>query len=349
MSALATLVLALCAFSAGLVVLLVALRMTSDRREARRSRRQAVVRDQVLTLVLGEEDEARAAEQHLLALDGRHWDEAEDQVFTMLPKISGEARTMLIGLVTARGAAARAVRLLQSRSAVRRCRGAHRLGALRSREAVPALLGHLTDRSFLVRRVAVRALGAIGEPAVVTEVLAVCADDPRLTRDVVHALERIGSPGAEAMRAAVAQVPTMESEVHRAELAAIGLGLVGDVRAVPLLVAALDSPVAALRAAAAEALGRIGAPQAIDGLVAALEDDEDLVRRAAAGALGDIGDPRAAPGLGAALSTAPRLTSRTLAAALLRLGEDGHRTLRGHASPYAAEALAVHGLRGAVR
>ena len=180
-------------------------------------------------------------------------------------------------------------------------------------------------------------------------ILRTSGGDDRLTRDVVSALERIGQAGAPAMRAELSKGMARSSGSGRqAELATVGLGLVGDVGSVTLLVDALTTPRPALQASAAEALGRIGAPSAIPALVNALNVPDELVRSAAAAALGDIGDPDAAAGLGLALDRAPRMTSRTLAASLLKLGEPGMETLRTHPSPYAAEALAVHGLRGRV-
>ena len=349
MTVLVWLVLGLCAVSAGLVVLLLVLRITADLRERRRAHAHALTRELVLTVLMGEPDEVQRARDQLVTLDGEEGRQAESQVFAYLPKVTGETRTLLVDLVTERGAVEQARHLLGSLSAVRRCRGAYRLGAMHRTDAVPLLVPLLHDRTFLVRRVALRALGAIGDPTAVVPILRHCAGDDRLTRDVVSALERIGQAGAPAMRAELAKGMARSSGSGRAaELATVGLGLVGDVGSVDLLVEALGTPRPALQAAAAEALGRIGAPSAIPALVAALDVRDELVRRAAAGALGDIGDPSAAEGLGHALVTAPRITSRTLASALLQLGDPGMTTLQEHGSPYAAEALAVHALRGRV-
>jgi HEAT repeat protein len=346
MTVLVWLVLGLCAVSVGLVVFLLILRVSADLRTQRRTHAHAVTRELVLTVLMGEPDEVRSARDRIAGLTGEEGRQAESQIFSYLPKVTGETRTFLVDLVTVRGAVERARDLLGSWSAVRRCRGAHRLGALHRADAVPLLIPRLRDRTFLVRRVALRALGTIGDPAAVVPILRTCGGDDRLTRDVVSALERIGQGGAAAMRVELSKGMARSSGIGRhAELATVGLGLIGDVGSVDLLVEALATRRPALQAAAAEALGRIGAPSAIPALVNALSVPDELVRSAAAGALGDIGDPAAAPGLGAALDRAPRLTSRTLASSLLQLGEEGHRILRDHPSPYAAEALAVHDLR----
>ena len=147
--------------------------------------------------------------------------------------MTGETRTLLVDLVTERGAVGRARTLLNSWSAVRRCRGAYRLGALHRNDAVPQLVPLLQDRTFLVRRVALRALGAIGDPAAVVPILRTSGGDDRLTRDVVSALERIGQAGAPAMRAELSKGMARSSGSGRqAELATVGLGLVGDVGSV---------------------------------------------------------------------------------------------------------------------
>jgi hypothetical protein len=76
-------------------------------------------------------------------------------------------------------------------------------------------------------------------------------------------------------------------------VAILGLGELGDHRALGVLLGALEADDAQARAAAAEALGKIGLPPAMTGLIQALADEEPLVRRKATAALGAIGDGRA--------------------------------------------------------
>ena len=225
--------------------MLVILRVTADLRAGRRAHAHAVTRELVLTVVMGEPDEVQRARDQLAKLTGEEGLQAESQIFSYLPKVTGETRAVLVDLVTDRGAASRATTLLSSWSAVRRCRGAYRLGALHRKDAVPQLVPLLQDRTFLVRRVALRALGAIGDPAAVVPILRTCGGDDRLTRDVVSALERIGQGGAPAMRAELSKGMARSSGSGRqAELARVGLGLVGDVGSVDLLVEALTTPTA---------------------------------------------------------------------------------------------------------
>ena len=230
MTVLVWLVACLVGISAGLVLMLVILRVTADLRAKRRAHAHAVTRELVLTVLMGEPDEVQRARDRLAQLTGEEGTQAESQIFAYLPKVTGETRTLLVDLVTARGAVFRARTLLNSWSAVRRCRGAYRLGALHRTDAVPQLVPMLRDRTFLVRRVALRALGAIGDPAAVVPILRTCGGDDRLTRDLVSALERIGQAGAPAMRAELSKGMARSSGSGRqAELATVGLGLVGDV------------------------------------------------------------------------------------------------------------------------
>ncbi|WP_067437200.1 HEAT repeat domain-containing protein [Nocardioides jensenii] len=349
MTVLLGLVAALLGLAVAMIVLLVLVRVTSGWREARHAREHAVTRDTLLTFVLGEDDEVDLARSRLAAMAGGEWSRTEQQIFRLLPKVAGETRARLVELVRDRGAAQRARRLVRSPSAVVRCRGAHRLGALREPADVPVLVDLLHDRRFLVRRVALRGLGSIADPGAVPAVLATCGD-PALTRDVVSALQRMGVRAAPALRTELeSALATGDAEDRTAEIAIIALGLIGDAGAVGLLLRALETGSEPVRAEAATALGLVGAPQAIPALLDRLGSGHDRVRRAAARALGEIGDAGAVPGLSQALETSPRLTSRALASALLRLGAPGREVLHRHRSPYAREALAVDELRAASR
>lgn len=72
--------------------------------------------------------------------------------------------------------------------------------------------------------------------------------------------------------------------------AAVELGRMKDVHAVPSLLRALLDESAYVRWEAAEALGRIGDPTAVVPLVKALKDEDEAVRWEAAEALGELGD-----------------------------------------------------------
>ncbi|QWC84782.1 HEAT repeat domain-containing protein [Nocardioidaceae bacterium] len=333
---------ALAACSAvALVATLVVMRLRAPRQSAARAARQAAVRDLLFAALMGEPDEAVAARADLGRRHGAAWSVAEQQAFGMLPKIKGHSRTALVQVLDDKGAAERAVAKTAAWSWVRRCQGAYELGALGARTGVPILLPMLDDSNFVVRRVAVRALGAIGEPASVTPLLQVAGEEPRLTNDLVFALDHLALDAA----------PALRTELHRAleqrggggrqaALAATGLGLIGDVGSAALLVRALASGRPEVQVAAAEALGRLGVPDALPALVSALEVDDEAVRLAAVTALGELAADQAASALSRWLDSDHHEIGRQAAASLVRL-PSGPQVLAASASPFAREALAM--------
>ena len=99
------------------------------------------------------------------------------------------------------------------------------------------------------------------------------------------------------------------------------LGNLGDRRATPLLVEALNDGSPETRIYAALALGRLHDPAAVPALLALFARDERDVRKAAAYALGEIGDPRAVPALVGALSDPIADVRYNAAIALTRFGD----------------------------
>lgn len=343
-----TLLAGLSLVAVGLVVLLVAVRASSELLERRSERRRDDLRLLILTALLGEDEEADAAMADLRRREGRAWRLVERQAFSMLPKIKGDSHDALVALLLSRGAAGRATEEATARSLVRRARGAYQLGALGDLGAAPILLGLLGDSRFLVRRTAVRALGQIGDPEAVIPLLDAVSSDPALTRDVVAALQRIGTPAAPTLRNELSFLLGGGPRGRRGALVATALGLLGDVASAPVLVrAVVVGRHAGLAAAAAEALGNIGVPAAVPALLDALGAEDREVQVRAASALGQIGDVSAAQGLAARLGTDVREVDRAIAGALLRLAPVGLSLLEQHASPYAAEALAVHRMQSA--
>lgn len=342
-----TLLVVLGSLGLSLVVALVVMRGTGQLLARLAARRSGELRRLILTALLGGPEESATAVGVLRARKGRAWDRVEQQAFAMLPKIKGDSHQALVTLLLERGAAGRAFRNARARSLVRRSRGAYQLGALGDRRAVEVLLRLLTDDHFLVRRTAVRALGQVGDARAVRGLLDAVTADPALTRDVVAALQRIGSDASPDLRRDLVDEICSEHSGRRGPLVATVLGLHGDLASVPALTEAVTRGLEpALRAAAAAALGEIGMPSAVPALVRALDaDTSPAVRREAAVALGKISDTAAVPALSLALGTGSHLVERAVAAALLRMGSDGLDVLEQHPSPYAAEALAVHRMR----
>ena len=132
-------------------------------------------------------------------------------------------------------------------------------------EAVPALVDALKDSYEPVRRNAIYALGAIGEPAV---------------KPLVNALD------------SEKEAFDMEPILHICD-AAHGLAATGGSETVSALITALQDERENVRASAAYALGEMGpvAAEAVDGLIALLTDESEEVRRHATSALGMIKVP----------------------------------------------------------
>jgi HEAT repeat protein len=73
------------------------------------------------------------------------------------------------------------------------------------------------------------------------------------------------------------------------------LGKLGDRRAVPVLVDALNDPVVETRIYALIAIAELQDPSAVPAVIAATKDDDKDVRKTAVYALGALGDPRSLP------------------------------------------------------
>jgi HEAT repeat protein len=99
------------------------------------------------------------------------------------------------------------------------------------------------------------------------------------------------------------------------------LGNLGDRRATPLLVDALNDRFPETRIYAALALGRLRDPAAVPPLLKTFSSDERDVRKAAAYALGELGDRRAVEPLVAALNDPIADVRYNAAIALARFGD----------------------------
>lgn len=331
--------------SLALVVLLISMRVARMLLHQVDQARAAALRSLLLTLVLGGPEEADAAERALSGRRGAAWRRAEDHAFAMLPKLKGDSRRQISALLRSRGAAVGAIRLTRSPSTSRRCRGAFRLGLLGDPAHVDVLVPLLQDASPLVRRVTARALGALGNPQAVVPLLEALGDVPGSGRDLIHALHRIGLPGAPVLRECLAM--TLEEPSHhprRAGVAATTLGHLEDIGSVTLLVRALDCPDEEVAVAAMGALGRIGSPEAIPALTGHLFDHSETLRLEATRALGAVGSSVAGDALLEVLESNDPAVARDAAHALVKLGPSGMHLLEASSAPYAVEAVALTGM-----
>ena len=170
------------------------------------------------------------------------------------------------------------------------------IGALRNRGVVSwaDLLAVLDDPAAGEdRATACWLLGRAGDERALGPLVAALHDpDPRLRGEAARALGALGSPRAVPELIAVLQT---DANPDTRMAAAHSLGLFSDHRAVDALLARLadrsENP--RVRGFAAEALAGPGERRAVPALIAALGDPSVEVRFWAAFALGEIGDPAA--------------------------------------------------------
>lgn len=103
--------------------------------------------------------------------------------------------------------------------------------------------------------------------------------------EVLEALVRHGPDVADLL---IEQLESEDLEIRKA--AAVALGRIGDARAVPALIEALEDD-AELVIAAADALAKIGDPRAFEPLLARVGDASAAVRQSVVGALNSLGSP----------------------------------------------------------
>jgi HEAT repeat protein len=154
--------------------------------------------------------------------------------------------------------------------------------------AVEPLIDALRHHDSLVRQVAARGLGQIGDIRAVEPLIAALRGREDVRAVAAQALGQIDD--GRAVEPLIAALKDSGSNIRAASARA--LGQLGDLRAVDRLIAALKDHDSIVRSAAAVALGEIGDRRAVEPLIAAMKGRED-VRIAAAVALGVIGDPRA--------------------------------------------------------
>jgi len=178
-----------------------------------------------------------------------------------------------------------------STSPAARLDAARRLGGAAPAQAATArelLVPLVADAHPLVRAAAVTALAELDPAAAYDRLVALAREDP-------------------------------DPSPRQAAIA--GLGLIGDPRAVPLLVELLADAQADVRFQAVVALAGFALPAAAEPLRGALADTDPGVRAAAAAALGDLGFRAAAPELAARLDDPDEAVRVEAAIALSRLDD----------------------------
>jgi HEAT repeat protein len=331
------------------VLLLVVIRLHQDRAARRRSRLRAPVWQHVLTLITGEEEEVEEAFARLLAATPAERAAVRDDAFALVPKVRGAARERLRDVLRGWGSLDEALKLCDSRSAVRRCRGIYRLAVLRLPEGRDRVVTALDDRDFAVRKMAMLAGGAFPDTDMAVHLLRRAAAEPRLRYDFFSAMDRMGAVTVPVLRAGLRRGMSSRTpgEERTAFLAAGALGVVGAVEAVRELERALDGDDPEVRIASIHALGVLGASSSVVALSGPLGSASADVRQAAARALGLVGGEWAVPALTTVLQDDNTEVARAAANALRRCGPAGAEALAGSTAPVAREVVALAALETA--
>jgi HEAT repeat protein len=183
-----------------------------------------------------------------------------------------------------------AVAVLKSDDFTAKQEACQRLGSLGGPKALKALIAAFQDDSSAIQEDAAEAIGAIGGAQAETAMLAeLRGDSPVRGSAAAKALGAMKS-----RKAVLPLIAVLKKGFLWRENAAKSLALIGDLRAVDGLVAAIpasqsDQNDIAGRAAIAEALGELGEPRAAKGLVLLLGDENSTVRDAAGNALENVG------------------------------------------------------------
>lgn len=331
------------------VLALVVVRVLKDRTDRRRAHLRGPVWLQVLVLTTGEAVEAEAAAQALRRVPRPGREAVVDHAFALVPKLRGDARERLRHVLRGWGLHDESRSLAASRSVVRRCRGIHRLGVLADPGTLADVVAALDDRAFSVQRTALLALGAYHDASVVSAALDRAVASPRLRRDFLATMDRIGAAAAPVLSDALSGATEDDEEwQRRGHLAAEALGLVGAISAVPVLAKVLATEHGQvgdeLRMACLEALGELGVPSSTGVVVRHLRHGSDDVRRTAARALGRIGGATPLSELAEVLEDPNVEVARAAAQSLQRCGPVGMEVLRQSPAPVAREALALASL-----
>lgn len=143
----------------------------------------------------------------------------------------------------------------------------HRKG-FRQEQLLKRLMVSLRDTDPLLRATAVRTLGSLKDPQVITLLTEALADDDvRVRYGVVQALGQLGDEqGVDALITALT-----DADQHVRTKAAEALGKIGTKALVPLILALATGP-KAVRRGAVRALGEIGDATAVQTLVCVLKD-----------------------------------------------------------------------------
>lgn len=141
----------------------------------------------------------------------------------------------------------------------------------RDPRAVKACIEALTSPSVGVRRAAADALGTLGDASAVKPLLKTISDEnAEVSHEAAYALTKIGSASLPGL------IEILDHGTVPAKISAVeALGILGERKAIPLMVAALQQSDSYLQIASAKALARIHDPSVVKPLIMALEESSN--------------------------------------------------------------------------
>jgi HEAT repeat protein len=328
--------------------------------DAYRKRYQAVIPPLLLTdTPIGPAEESKRAWQRAIAFQlaaasrsfetgallwrGVRYEAAQSVLEELSGTVSGETRDRIAYLFEQFGFVRRQIANLSDRRWWVRGEAARRLGIMRSRQALPALVKHLHDREKDVRLSASDSLLDIaGVKGALHQVL------QNLTTMTlwmgVQLSKRVIAAGPAAIGPLLAGLESPVVSVRR-----FAIRMLGELRA-PEVIGPLYTRFGSLdretQILALRTLGRCGDEKVLDLLLQNTESQEVSIRTAAATALGYLGAPTAVPRLKQTLQEDRLPVGRAAAAALASIRPAGIHALiavadagTGHARALALEAL----------
>jgi HEAT repeat protein len=245
---------------------------------------------------------------------------------TALADLTGQESERVTDLLADLGYVEEAMARLKSRRRSRRRRAAEELARVQSVVSIGTLIAGLEDSDVLVRTSCARVLAEIGDAVLAARIAEVAAHDMELAPGAAAAVVlALGRYQPAALGALLVPAAPALARVVAVKVA----GRLRLTRHVQALRECLSGG-ADVAAEAARGLGLIGDIGAIPGLRAVARDQRrpPRVRAAAAAALGSIGDPSAAGELEPLLSAADWSLRAAAAQALASLGRPGEAVLR---------------------
>jgi hypothetical protein len=287
--------------------------------------------------VLGQDGAEHARVAELRRLPRRVQEAVVDQLAI---GVTGEEGRRVEWVATQLGLVGRALRRCRSRWWWRRLRGAHELNVHGGGgETLPALLD---DPHPAVRAQAIEWAGDARRPELAPRLVAALADPAALCRHT--AADAILRAGASLVDALAAELSSCAGQ-QQADLLAV-LARRPDPRYGPAALAAGDSDLPALRAAAADLLGGVGGEDAGRALRHLLADGDAAVRAAAVDGLRRARMEDAVPDIAPLLGDGAFAVRQAAGTALAALGPGGTLLLRHYTTSsdrYAAD-MARHAL-----